>query len=183
MDGPRPGTGTSRRRGQEGTAGEEGHGAAFQAVGPGLSGRPYPPEEYHRQKRVLEDRLASLAVPGVDAAQEAGQLLEDLYSLWGQANFGERRRLLLTMLDAIYVDTIEEKCIVAIRPKPAFIPLFEVATTREGSDVVLLHEKDLPPADEGSEAASPCLWWRPGGSRTPYEPPTHSSAGGELVQS
>jgi hypothetical protein len=37
------------------------------------------------------------------------------------------------MLDAVYVDTVEEKAIVAIRPKPAFWALFEVATTREGS--------------------------------------------------
>ena len=44
------------------------------------------------------------------------------------------------MLDAVYVDTVEEKSIVAIRPKPAFQLLFEIATTREGSDVVLINE-------------------------------------------
>ena len=47
------------------------------------------------------------------------------------------------MLDAVYVDTVEEKSIVAIRPKPAFLPLFEVATTRQGSDVVLINEPPL----------------------------------------
>ena len=72
------------------------------------------PEEYQREKRLLEDRLASLVVPGVDAAREAGKLLENLPPLWEQANLGERRRILLTMLDAVYVDTIEEKSVVAI---------------------------------------------------------------------
>ena len=76
---------------------------------------------------------------------------------------GERRRLLLTMLDAVCVDTLEEKSVVAIRPKPAFIPLSDVATTKEGSGVMLISEKDLPPVDEDQEAdTSPCLWWRRG---------------------
>ena len=82
--------------------------------------------------------------------------MEDLPQLWEEARLTERRQLLLTMLDAIYVDTVDEKSVVAIRPKPAFMPLFEIATTREGGDVVLITEKDLPPADEGSEATRAC---------------------------
>ena len=75
----------------------------------------------------------------------------------------ERRKLLLTMLDGAYADTIEDKTIVAISPKPAFIPLFEIATTRAGSGVVLISEKELPPVDDDQEAiTSPCLWWRRG---------------------
>ena len=45
------------------------------------------------------------------------------------------------MLEAVYVDTVEEKRIVAIRPKPVFRPLFEIAMTREGSDIVLVNER------------------------------------------
>ena len=77
-------------------------------------------EEYHRQKRLLEDRIASLVIPAVDATEEAGKLLENLPGLWEKANVGERRRILLTMLDSVYVDAIEAKAIVVIRPKPAF---------------------------------------------------------------
>ena len=132
----------------------------------GLKGR----DEYLREKRSLEDQMVSLVVPGVDAAREAGKLLEDLPALWEQADLGERRRILLTMLDAVYVDTIEEKSVVAIRPKSAFMPLFEVATTREGSGVVLISEKDLPPdASEGPEATGPCLWWRRGRVELPVQ--------------
>jgi len=101
-------------------------------------------EEYHRQKRQLEDKLESLVVPGVDAAAVAGGFLEDLPRLWDDANLTERRNLLISMLDAVYVDTIEEKSIVAIRPKPAFMPLFEIAQTREESKVLRVLEKELP---------------------------------------
>ena len=40
------------------------------------------PQEYQREKRFLEDRLGSLVVPGVDAARDAGMLLENLPALW-----------------------------------------------------------------------------------------------------
>jgi len=69
-------------------------------------------------------------VPGVDSAKEAGELLEDRPALWEAATLAELRRLLLTMLDPVYVDIVDERSIVAIRPKPAFRPLFDNATTR-----------------------------------------------------
>ena len=127
-----------------------------------------PYDEYKRQKRNLEDQLQSLVVPGVDAAKEAGRLLEDLPQLWEQADLGEKRKILLTMLEAVYVDTVEEKSIVAIRPKPAFLPLFQIATTREGSDVALINEN---PPGEGTnvEGKTPCFWWRRGRVELPVQ--------------
>ena len=104
----------------------------------------------------------------MDAAKEAGRLLEDLPKLWDGADLSERRKLLLTMLDAVYVETVEERTIVAILPKPAFLPLFEVATTREGSNVILFSEREVPPAN-GPEAADPCLWWRRGRVELPVQ--------------
>ena len=75
----------------------------------------------------------------------------------------------MTMLEAIYVDTVEERRIVAIRPKPAFKPLLEIATTREGSGIVLVQEateaaeKPNQPPPDGQEADEVlCLWWRRG---------------------
>jgi len=99
-------------------------------------------------------------VPGVDAAQEAGKLLESLPSLWEEANLAERRKLPLAMLEAVYVDTLEEKAIVAILPKPAFGPVFEIANTRAGSDVILINEPPL--AQDEPEAVNSCFWWRRG---------------------
>ena len=46
----------------------------------------------------------------------------------------------MTVLDAVYVDPVDEKAIVAIRPKPAFRPLLEIATTRAKSGVLLIKE-------------------------------------------
>jgi len=61
------------------------------------------------------------------------------------------------MLDAVYVDAKEEKRIVAIKPKPPFRPIFEVAATKEGSGIILLNE---PP--ENTPEARSCFWWRRG---------------------
>ncbi len=69
-------------------------------------------------KRSLEDPVSGLVVPGVASAKEAGELLGDLPALWKAATLAEMRKLLLTMLDAVYVDTVDEKAIVAVRPKP-----------------------------------------------------------------
>jgi hypothetical protein len=115
------------------------------------------------KKWALEDKLANLVIPvvlGVAAAMEAGKLLENLPDLWEGADLTERRKLLTAMLDAVYVDTVEDKSVVAIRPKPAFRPIFEVATTRAGSGIVLINE--TPPDPEGPEAESVCSWWRRG---------------------
>ena len=118
-------------------------------------------------KRSLDDKLASLVEPGIDATKEAGKLLENLPTLWEEANLSERRNILLSILDAVYVDTVEEKAIVALRPKPAFRPLFEIAITRKGSDVVLINEP--PPASNEPEAADSCFWWRRGRVELPVQ--------------
>ena len=55
---------------------------------------------------------------------EAGKLLENLPVLWEEADPAGRSKLLMAMLDAVYVDTVDEKSVVAIRPKPAFRPIF-----------------------------------------------------------
>ena len=86
----------------------------------------------------------------------------------------------MTMLEAVYVDTVEEKRIVAIRPNPAFRPLLEIATMREGSGIVLVVE---PPSGEegqpaeittapppgGQEADESCSWWRRGRVELPVQ--------------
>ena len=72
--------------------------------------------------------LRRLDRPDADVAAEAVKLLEHLPALWENADQAERRRILLTMLDAVYVDTVDEKSMVAIRPRPAFRPLLEIAT-------------------------------------------------------
>ena len=105
--------------------------------------------------------LESLAVPEVDAAAEAGRLVQNLPELWSAATLEERRDLLLTMLDGVYVEMKEQRSVVAIKPKPPFIPIFQVATSREGSGVVLL-KKEEPPVSPPGVSTDKCLWWRRG---------------------
>ncbi len=134
-------------------------------------------DDYRREKRVLEDRLAGLIVPALDSAHEAGKLLENLPQLWGKANLSERRKLLLAMMDEVYIDAVETKSIVAITPKPAFRALFSIVTTRETSGVTLVTEPPDKsdgtknrPLDNNSEApVNPCLWWRRGGIEPPVQ--------------
>jgi hypothetical protein len=118
-------------------------------------------EEYQRQKRQLEEKLGSLVVPELDSVQQAANLLENLPQLWEEANLGERWKILQAMLEGVYVDPVEEKAIVALKPKPAFSGLFQIATTKEGSGVVLYNEK-APAFSESSDEMTPCLWWRRG---------------------
>ena len=125
----------------------------------------FPDDEYHRQKRMLEMELEGLAVPEANAAEEAGKLVKDLPNLWAGAALTERRKLLMSMLDAIYVDARDEKRIVALKPKPAFRPVFQVATTKEGSGVELLTSE--PP--EKPPEARPCFWWRRGRVELPVQ--------------
>ena len=118
--------------------------------------------------------MESLVVPQADAAEEVGKLIEKLPELWGEATLQERRKLLLTMLDGVYIDAKDEKKVVAIKPKPAFRPVFQVATTKAGSDVVLIHEEnpDKPsqPPPGGHEAnGNSCFWWRRGRVELPQE--------------
>ena len=90
--------------------------------------------------------------------------MKDLPKLWAGANLEERRKLLLAMLDAVYVDAKEDKCIVAVKPKPPFRPIFQVATTRAGSGVYIINE----PPDVTPKARS-CFWWRRGRVELPLK--------------
>ena len=55
------------------------------------------------------------------------------------ADIGEWRNLLLTMRDANYVDTLDEKAIVAIQTTSPFLPLFEVAAWDDGDMELFLN--------------------------------------------
>ena len=54
---------------------------------------------------------------------EAGRLVQRLPELWAAADMRERRKLLLAVLDAVYVDARAAEVAVSIRPKAAFVAL------------------------------------------------------------
>ena len=127
-----------------------------------------PPDQRGERKRNLGTQLASLITPDVDAAQEAGKLLEELATLWQEADLGERCRLLKAMLEAVYVDPVEERAIVALQLKPSFRALFQIATTRAGSGVIL-YKENPPGSITDPEDDSPWLWWRRGRVELPVQ--------------
>ena len=86
------------------------------------------------------------------ARVEKGAWWQQLSELWSEATSQERHRILVSMLEAVYVDHKEAKAVVAIQPKPAFRAVFQVATTREGSGVILIKE----PPDPSQKAPFPC---------------------------
>jgi site-specific DNA recombinase len=88
---------------------------------------------------MLELELESLVVPEVQTSEEAGNLLRDLPRLWSLANLDEQRKLLVSILDAVYIDT-RHNLVVAVKPKPPFIPVFRVAASKDGSEVRIINE-------------------------------------------
>lgn len=61
-------------------------------------------EDYKGRKKKLEDQLVSLQIPGLDVVKCAGKLLNDLPRLWKKAYPSERRGILMSMLEAVYVE-------------------------------------------------------------------------------
>ena len=130
----------------------------------------YGDEDYKREKRILEERAASLVIPGIDVAREAGNLLEDLPELWEEADPVERRKILVTMLDAVYVDMVETRQVVAVSPKPPFRRLLEVVSTKTGSGVHIACGKQKPASDaDAGDENGDWLWWRRGRVELPVQ--------------
>ena len=98
----------------------------------------YSEDDYRREKWYMDEKLGSLVIPGVDAAREAGDLLGNLPDLWHEADLSGRRKLLMSMLDAVFVDTVNARSIMAIKPKPAFRAIFEIAGICDQNGRVLI---------------------------------------------
>ena len=94
--------------------------------------------EYHRQKKSLEWEIESLLTPEVDAAKEAGRLLQGMPRLWAGATLRERHQLLTTVLDAVYIDMKDKKSIVSVKLKPAFQAVLGATSQDRVNNVALI---------------------------------------------
>ncbi len=83
--------------------------------------------EYHRERERLLEQLQALVVPDDGPLVRAGTYVEDLANLWLAATLGERRAIVLTIVDAVYVDVNNEQ-VVSIQPKADFLPLLAAAS-------------------------------------------------------
>lgn len=96
--------------------------------------------EYSVQLKLLQDTLDSLVIPGADAAVRAGEFLEGLGRVWGEATMEERHKLLASMLDAVYIDVEASRRIVGLQPKPPFYHLFDSLEHHPDSKVSVFRE-------------------------------------------
>ncbi len=103
----------------------------YSAIQRGPAGTYYiVPRKGHDHRCVY----AGKCISELDDAQEAAKLLQDLNARWRGASPSQRNRLLLTILEAIYV-YVERREIVGLRPRQAFLTLFD---TVEDNDAVTL---------------------------------------------
>jgi site-specific DNA recombinase len=62
-----------------------------------------------------------------------------------EAMLEEKHKLLTIMLDAVYVDLLNNRSIVGILPKPAFYRLFESLKQKPDSKVIIFNPKQNAP--------------------------------------
>lgn len=60
-------------------------------------------------------------------------MTNNLKNLWAEATFKEQIKLLLIVMEGVYIDAKQTKSIMEIRPKTPFKPIFQVVGTNKGS--------------------------------------------------
>lgn len=75
--------------------------------------------DYRQQRDRLQTRIASLVPPDSPNVIEAGEMLEQLGTLWAAATLEEQRDLTRMMVKSVFID-VNEARIVAIEAQPQF---------------------------------------------------------------
>lgn len=97
--------------------------------------------EYELERRRLEVSLVSLVVPKEDEMIMAGEKLKNMLAIWGEAKEGEKAKILTLMLDAVYCD-LKKKEIIALKPKPPFLPVFSLCDgLKENDGLIFVPER------------------------------------------
>lgn len=92
-------------------------------------------EEYKTSVEELRRKLDTLVLPDNPQVVSAGEYLENLGMLWEAATLKEQRDITRMLLEATYVNVVEQR-IVAIEPKPAFRLLLAEVCTDVGVELV-----------------------------------------------
>ena len=95
-------------------------------------------DEYRTERNRLRARRAALTPPMMPDLERAAELLRDFGTLWDGATLQERRQIVHTLLQTVYLDSGEKGPVVAIEPKSEFAPLFEMLGSGVDGDIVLL---------------------------------------------
>lgn len=104
--------------------------------------------EYRMERDRLRAQLLALTPPVMPDLEWAAEILQDFGRIWEAATPKERRQIIHTLLEKVYLDA-ERGPVVAIEPKAEFAPLFKMmdpGKARSGSsagDIII-----LPPGAE-----------------------------------
>jgi len=95
------------------------------------------PREYQQEMELTRSSLAKIHVPEDNQLLELGDHVEGLVAAWEHATKEERHDLLKMMLDGVYVD-MTEATVVAVQPKPPFLPLFNLKEPVRSGEALLV---------------------------------------------
>lgn len=85
----------------------------------------YTDQEYKIRLAEIDRQIEQTSVVTPPAVEDAAKLFEDIPMLWNEATTEERRTLVRSLVDLVYVD-LETKQVTAIKPTQAFRELFGV---------------------------------------------------------
>jgi hypothetical protein len=87
-------------------------------------------------KRLAQDKLSGLVNAQEHEVGTLGDNVEGVVAAWEIATKEERREMLQIMLDAVYIDMTTNQ-VVGLKPKPAFLPLFNLDEPVKAGELVL----------------------------------------------
>ncbi len=94
-------------------------------------------KEYEQEMALTKAALAAVQEPDDTQLVQLGDHVEGLVEAWHRATKEERHQLLTMMLDAVYVD-VNAGLVVGLKPKPAFLPLFNLKEPIRAREVLLV---------------------------------------------
>ncbi len=92
-------------------------------LGRAYSDGAYSEEEYNQRLAEIDRQLQQASNVTTPAAEEAIELFSNIPMLWNEATTDERRQLISTLVEMVYVD-LKTKHVAGLRPTPAFRALF-----------------------------------------------------------
>ena len=93
--------------------------------------------EYAREMGLTKSALTAVQSPVDAQLVQLGDHIEGLIEAWTMATKEERHQLLTMMIGAVYVD-MKNAEVVGVKPKPEFLPLFNLKEPVKSGDSVLV---------------------------------------------
>ena len=95
--------------------------------------------EYRQEVALTQAKLSGLVNPAHHQVVSLGDNVEGVVAAFEIATKEERREMLQMMLDAVYID-MTTKEVVGLKPKGAFLPLFNLDEPVKAGELVLTTE-------------------------------------------